>query len=104
MRVRELRTARRKELTRGHRWRAFRGVLSVSLLAVAGFAAGQEGDRVTFYGVGQPRGPVTPSELRMRHPLRLLELCQRVKAGSLDRRQVEPLVGGRGILDALLAM
>ncbi len=91
-------------MTRCHRWWAFTGVLSVSLLAVAGFAAGQEGDRVTFYGVGQPRGPVTPSELRMRHPLRLLELCQRVKAGSLDRRQVEPLVGGRGILDALLAM
>ena len=27
-----------------------------------------------------------------------------MKAGSLDRQQVEPLVGGRGILDALLAM
>ena len=91
-------------MTRCHgRW-TFSGVLSVTLLLAAGLAAGQEGDRFTFFGVGQPRGPVTPSELRMRHPLRLLDMCQKVKAGSLDRREVEPLVGGRGILDALLAM
>src|SRR5262249_2953047 len=67
-------------------------------------ARGQEGDRFTFYGIARPRGPATPSELRLHHPLRLLEMCQQVKAGSLDRRRVEPLVGGRGILDALLAM
>ena len=91
-------------MTRYHRRYALTGVLSVSLLAVAGSAAGQEGDRFTFYGVAQPRGPATPGELRVHHPLRLLEMCQKVKAGSLDRGQVEPLVGGRGILDALLGM
>ena len=91
-------------MTRCHGRCAVTGVLSFSLLAVAGRAAGQEGDRFTFYGVARPHGPATPSELRMHHPLRLLELCQKVKAGSLDRLRVEPLVGGRGILDALLAM
>ena len=91
-------------MKRCHTWRALTGLCAVSLLSAAGLAAGQEGDRFTFYGFGQPRGPVTPSELRMHHPLRLLELCRKVKAGALDRRQLEPLVGGRGILDALLAM
>jgi len=91
-------------MTRGHGWCALTGALSVLLLTVTGPAAGQEGDRFTFYGVARSRGPVTPSELRMHHPLRLLDLCRKVKAGALDRQQVEPLVGGRGILDALLAM
>ena len=86
------------------RRRALRGALSISLCVVAPLVFSQEDDRLTFYGVGRPRGPATPSELRMHHPLHLLELCQQVKAGSLDRQQVEPLVGGRGILDALLAM
>lgn len=90
-------------MRRHGRW-TFVGVLPVAMLALARPAAGQVADQVTFFGVGQGRGPLTPSELRMHHPLRLLELTQKVKAGSLDRRQVEPLVGGRAILDALLGM
>src|SRR5581483_6209551 len=60
-------------------------------------------DRITFFGVGQPQGPGTASYLRMRHPLYLLNLCRRLKAGTADRRTVESLVGPNA-LDALLAM
>jgi hypothetical protein len=91
-------------MTRGQGRVTLAVLLSVSLFAAAGTAAGQEGDRFTFTAFARPRGPATTSELRLHQPLRLLELCQQVKAGTLDRQQVERLVGGRGILDALLAM
>src|SRR5437879_5657090 len=61
-------------------------------------------DSYTFFGVGQPAGPVTPSHLRMHQPLYLLDLCRQVKAGRLGRQSVAPLVGGDMILSALLAM
>jgi hypothetical protein len=58
---------------------------------------------VTFSDVSQPQGPVTGSYLRMRHPLFLLDRCREVKAGRLDRQEVESFVGPNA-LDALLGM
>ena len=82
------------------------GVACIVLMTAAGAAASpqeQATDALTFYGMSQPQGPVTPSYLRLHQPLYLLDLCRQVKRGELDRQEVEPLVG-RNALQALLAM
>jgi hypothetical protein len=63
----------------------------------------QPDDTFTFFGVGQPQGPVTGGYLRMHHPLFLLDQCRQLKAGRLDRQKVEGFVG-HNALDALLGM
>ncbi len=60
-------------------------------------------DFFTLTRISQPQGPVTPAYLRVHHPLYLLDLCRQVQAGTRDPQSVAPLVGGRPILDALLA-
>ena len=78
----------------------------VLLLSSAGSVLAQssgESDAFSFFAVAEPEGPATASYLRMHQPLYLLDLCRQVKAGTVDRQQVAPLVGGDRVLDALLA-
>jgi hypothetical protein len=80
--------------------RAGRALAVAILSVVPGFAEDPAGDVFTFHALAQPQGAATASYLRMRHPLYLLDLCRQVKAGTLERNAVEPLVGRR-TLDAL---
>jgi hypothetical protein len=75
------------------------------LLGTAASALAQPGsdsDEFSFFAVAQPEGPAAASYLRLHHSLHLLDLCRQVKAGTLDRTQVEPLVGGAPVLEELL--
>jgi hypothetical protein len=79
---------------------ALMGALGIGL-AASGSAADPATDTITAYGVAQPQGPVSASYLRMHHSLYLLDQCRKVKAGTVVRKRVEPLVG-RTVLDTLL--
>ena len=63
-----------------------------------------ESDAIAVSAVTQPGAVPTGSYYRMRHSLYLLDLCRKVKAGTKERDEVAPLVGGNGVLDALLGM
>jgi hypothetical protein len=83
--------------------RSFRLLVPLAFAAVRVLAqSGSDPDEFSFFAVAQPEGPAAASYLRLRHPLHLLDLCRQVKAGALDRREVEPLVGGAAVLEELL--
>lgn len=79
-------------------------IMSIFAAACSGVPcnAQEEQDALTFYGQGQPLGPVTPVYLRHYQPMYLLDLVRRVKRGELDRQKVEPIVG-HNAFEALLA-
>jgi len=80
--------------------------LLLMLVSAAGSVLAQssgESDAFSFFSVAQPEGPTTASYLRMHQPLYLLDLCRQVKAGTMGRQQVAPLVGGDIVLEELLA-
>jgi hypothetical protein len=78
--------------------------LPLFLAAPSARAQTPDGDVFDFFAVAAPQGTPTAAELRLHHPLYLVDLCRQVKAGTHDRQEVAALVGGDAVLDALLAM